>query len=820
MKTRALRLTLREGLSLKEGSVIWLGAILILYLLLALGYGMIVPLFEAPDEQLHYFTVEYIAREGRLPVARPDSLARQEAAQPPLYYLLGALLIAPVGAEDAAGQLWLNPLSDPGSGRGDGDASPPLNANAFVHTAAEGWPWEGYVLAAHLLRIMSAVIGLCTLLVIHAAGRLLWPERPGNALLATALVAFLPQYAFLHGAINNDTLIIFFSTLALWQLLRIMNNGPLVNGTMNNQTMNNEQWGVRHSQAMNSSPTIHNSQLLFLGFTIGLAMLSKTAGLLLLAFAAGYVGLLTWAYGGARGRVRRTGRAVALIIFPALAVAGWWLWRNWVLYDDVTAASQFVALAGGVRPFTLRQVWGEMDRVLLSTFAYFGWMNVRAPNWIYGVWGAIVLAAVLGWLLGWLRGRGAALVGEYSATTLEQGSGGAGERRWVQRGSKGDAWVNSPLSTLHSPLPYAVMLGGWFLLVFLGWLQFMLQTPADQGRLLFPALLPLTLAVTAGLARWPRPWTQIAVTLLVLLTSVYCLVAVIRPAYAVPRAVASLPAEATPLDIEIAPGLELVGATIETAAVRPDEWTWVTLYWRASERIPAGEAPIVQLDLFGRDFHLAGRQVAYHGRGLYPPSLWPLSSIIADQTAVRLYPWAETPGRGWLSVSLVTAEGEPWPGASDEGEPVGEIKLAPAVWGEQTGEPLARLGEGIELAAVEITPRRARPGDAVEVSLRWQVSAAPGTHLHTFVHLGDPGRPPLAQHDGPPLAGEYPTGLWEAGEVIEDKATLNLPADLPPGEYPLSVGLYAPESGARLPVLVEGAKQPNDIYPAGWINIE
>jgi len=42
--------------------------------------------------------------------------------------------------------------------------------------------------------------------------------------------------------------------------------------------------------------------------------------------------------------------------------------------------------------------------------------------------------------------------------------------------------------------------------------------------------------------------------------------------------------------------------------------------------------------------------------------------------------------------------------------------------------------------------------------------------------------------------------------------TLTLPADLPPGEYPVSVGLYDYAGGARLPLTVDGQRQPNDAY--------
>ena len=53
-----------------------------------------------------------------------------------------------------------------------------------------------------------------------------WPERPDRALLATALVAFLPQFAFIHAAVSNDAAITLFSAAALWQLLRIVVGVP------------------------------------------------------------------------------------------------------------------------------------------------------------------------------------------------------------------------------------------------------------------------------------------------------------------------------------------------------------------------------------------------------------------------------------------------------------------------------------------------------------------------------------------------------------------------------------------------------------------
>ena len=50
------------------------------------------------------------------------------------------------------------------------------------------------------------------------------------------------------------------------------------------------------------------------------------------------------------------------------------------------------------------------------------------------------------------------------------------------------------------------------------------------------------------------------------------------------------------------------------------------------------------------------------------------------------------------------------------------------------------------------------------------------------------------------------------GERFDETVTLTLPADLPPGEYPVSVGLYDYATGARLPLTVDGQRQPNDAY--------
>ena len=98
------------------------------------------------------------------------------------------------------------------------------------------------------------------------------------------------------------------------------------------------------------------------------------------------------------------------------------------------------------------------------------------------------------------------------------------------------------------------------------------------------------------------------------------------------------------------------------------------------------------------------------------------------------------------------------------------------------------------------------PGETVDVTLYWQVLAPLDEDYTVFVHLlGEhnpaTGGPLWAGHDGQPDGGHYPTGRWQPGQVVLDVHPLALPADAPPGEYRLEIGLYLLATMARLPAV-------------------
>ena len=55
--------------------------------------------------------------------------------------------------------------------------------------------------------------------------------------------------------------------------------------------------------------------------------------------------------------------------------------------------------------------------------------------------------------------------------------------------------------------------------------------------------------------------------------------------------------------------------------------------------------------------------------------------------------------------------------------------------------------------------------------------------------------------------GQTLTFDWRPGQIIADQHSVTIKPDTPPGDYRILVGMYLPETGARLNVL-DGMGQP------------
>jgi hypothetical protein len=122
----------------------------------------------------------------------------------------------------------------------------------------------------------------------------------------------------------------------------------------------------------------------------------------------------------------------------------------------------------------------------------------------------------------------------------------------------------------------------------------------------------------------------------------------------------------------------------------------------------------------------------------------------------------------------------------------------------------ARLGEHITLKRVRVSSEIVSPGDVLLVVPIWESDGEVVEDYMVFCHLLSANGELVAQHDGPPIYGVRSTPSWRAGEIIEDAHIVPLGADLAPGAYELSVGMYELESMARVPVFDAAGNQLPD----------
>jgi hypothetical protein len=124
------------------------------------------------------------------------------------------------------------------------------------------------------------------------------------------------------------------------------------------------------------------------------------------------------------------------------------------------------------------------------------------------------------------------------------------------------------------------------------------------------------------------------------------------------------------------------------------------------------------------------------------------------------------------------------------------------------GEDIALIGYGLRRSEGELT-----------LTLHWACLAPVELDYTVFAHLTDPAGQLVAQADGPPAEGTYPTSAWIPGEVIAEERVFAI-QELTPGTYQILVGMYLLESGERLPAFdTNGESLIDDTVPLTGVEL-
>jgi predicted membrane-bound mannosyltransferase len=263
------------------------------------------------------------------------------------------------------------------------------------------------------------------------------------------------------------------------------------------------------------------------------------------------------------------------------------------------------------------------------------------------------------------------------------------------------------------------------------------------------------------------------------------------------------------VDANFGEQLLLRGYELDTDHPEPGQDLRLRLYWQA---IAPERDYTVFVHVVGADGQGLTQVDGEPLLGLYSMSThWPRDRAVPDERWLAI-PEDTPPGRYRLEVGLYDADNTdagPLPILTPNGEVAGQrlildyLKVNLPSPAEPSQEvPVGNLGGLVRLAGVDPRlPEQVTVGSTLPLTLTWEVLADVEADYTVFVHLAGPDGQPVAQADGQPLGGTYPTSFWDVGERLADPHLLEVPSDIPPGDYELLVGLYLVSSGDRLPLL-------------------
>ncbi len=300
----------------------------------------------------------------------------------------------------------------------------------------------------------------------------------------------------------------------------------------------------------------------------------------------------------------------------------------------------------------------------------------------------------------------------------------------------------------------------------------------SEGLSLAAALVWLT-TLAYALLREPRyRWRALAASLPVLWIATWLLLA--SPAEPAPARQGPLV-----MDYVRAPYLHRPIGGVQMGPARLTDYSLDAESLRAGDTLRlltlwenAPEEAVLRVELVALTAHLFPGSPAW---------AWGEASIVHGQAEISLPLSSLTPPGLYVLRPALYIRGAAQPAETADGRPLGSLALAPvqvqdtlpiseppgalAFYGPPNSPPVISLREAHAYLAAE---------RLVQVELLWRSEAQAPRHYQVSGRVRAADGSQLAARDLPPLAGNYPTGLWRPGHLYADALRIELPADVDP----------------------------------------
>lgn len=210
-------------LALLRSGMLW--ALLALTIAQGLLYGLLTPPWQAPDEPGHFEYAWTMAQVGRIPRPEDASPEFERELLLSLYeHHYGHFIGRPLPASPPERLSDLPPTVFAGQGRTLlwGRFSLGYVPPALMIALA---PNADLVTQLYLARLSSVLLTAAIVILAWMTFHTIQPDRPALNALAAALIALIPQHAFINSAVNDATLAELLASLAIYGWVRIFARG-------------------------------------------------------------------------------------------------------------------------------------------------------------------------------------------------------------------------------------------------------------------------------------------------------------------------------------------------------------------------------------------------------------------------------------------------------------------------------------------------------------------------------------------------------------------------------------------------------------------
>lgn len=262
----------------------------------------------------------------------------------------------------------------------------------------------------------------------------------------------------------------------------------------------------------------------------------------------------------------------------------------------------------------------------------------------------------------------------------------------------------------------------------------------------------------------------------------------------------------TPINATFDDNVTLLGYTLDSDTISPDNPLGIRFYWRIENETPKDYRPVIQLvNLNVSESWAVSQPLDFEGGKISKLSS---NQFISDRHELELFDDVP-PYVGQISVQLLQSKNKgiitTLPDGSDRVILSDLIHIKTPTQPYQGESSQINIGDSLTLHCVGLKT----DNSYFNIDLWWQVNQSLDIDYKMFVHGLNAQGEIVQQADRFPLDGQYPSSYWQPSQTLNDTIKLDFDKSI----ITIALGLYNPDNGFRVPVTIGDTQSDHITIP-------